>query len=593
MTAMVTLRPAGPPSSLHRTLVAILVLACAWLVPAPAGVAAATTTYYVDGKTGSDSNSGASSSSAFKTIARAASALPRGNASGYKVIVKGYTDYAYRERAIPSTWDRYGSSGRAVVFQAAGYVAGSSKYVKPIVSGADRVSSTKWTSSGTTGVWKTPWPTKPFGYGTYSGDLRTALFQDTTTWLWEQSSMSALAGRAKKGTGGYLWSGGYLYATAVGSPSSSAIAPANHAIDVIMRHTFYFEGHYGVKYVEVRGFEVRHSANGIAFAQGVDYGVAADDKVVGNLPMGIGVSGRRSGSTLDPAIGAAIVRNTGSRNTLQAVKLDMGSQKATVCDNRFAADGLQGIKVQGPRDGNASDLKTTGVLICRNELLDHDYNPSGSAYNNANGLAITNGAQNVTVEDNRLHGNDVGIHISQETSGRAKMDGIVLRRNHAYDNRRFGIFFYDGANGTSAAAGSMRSEFDLVWNNGIGVQVGRGSTHKTLVHLTAFDNLGDGVRIGEGSSYAAAAATISDSLLTNNAWWGLNAVSGSSGVIKYTGVSGNGSGSVKGTLTKTAVNYQAPGYKSTSTSSADYLRISSSSYQYTAGSAGGPVGAKY
>ena len=76
-----------------------------------------------------------------------------------------------------------------VVFQASGYKAGSSTgYVKPIVSGADVApkSGQRWVPSGTANVWKTPWPDKPFGYGTYSGSLRTALFQDKTRWLWEQ-----------------------------------------------------------------------------------------------------------------------------------------------------------------------------------------------------------------------------------------------------------------------------------------------------------------------------------------------------------------------------------------------------------------------
>ena len=91
------------------------------------------------------------------------------------------------------------------------------------------------------------------------------------------------------------------------------------------------------------------------------------------------------------------------------------------------------------------------------------------------------------------------------------MDGVVLRRNRIHDNRRFGIFFYDGANGATAGKGAIRSEYDLVWGNGVGVQVGRASTNKTIKHLTADDNVSDGVRIGEGG-HPAAGASVIDSL---------------------------------------------------------------------------------
>ena len=47
------------------------------------------------------------------------------------------------------------------------------------------------------------------------------------------------------------------------------------------------------------------------------------------------------------------------------------------------------------------------------------------------------------------------------------------------------------------------------------------------------------------------------------------------------------------TPSKTAVNHVAPSYLSTSTSSPDFLRIAPTSFQYTAGSGGKPVGARY
>jgi hypothetical protein len=550
----------------------------------PTAQAAVNGTYYVDGKTGNDSDDGLSAGAAFKTIAKAATEIDKkGSPAGWVVEVKGYTDYIYRERPIPPGWAAAGTSGSPIVFRASGYIAGGSSYVKPIVSGANVVSPTAW-SSYSSGVWRAAWPTKPFGYGTYPGTLKTALFQDGTKWLWEQGSLSALQTRASAGKGGYYWSGGYLYASGIGDKD-----PGNHTIDVPMRNAFLFMGTEGVKYVEVRGFDVRHAANGIAFIKGVDYSVAADNIVTGNLLMGIQTSG---GGTSDSATGNQILRNSGAYNTLQAVKIDEGTVNATVCDNRFHDNGLQGIKVQGPPGGTTYTGSTTGITICRNELYGNDYNPNGSAYNNASGLSIANGAKSVTVDSNKLYGNDVGIHITQESSGRPAMTDIVLKRNLISDNRRFGINFYDGAYSSSGGAGSMRSEFDTIWGNGIGIMVSRATSNKTIVHATIHGNDDEGIKIGEAGK-TAAKVTVTETLITNNGGYGLWLVTGSSATVKHTGLASNALGSIKGSPSKTAVNTKPAGYASTTASNSKFLYIQPSSYQFTAGPTGGPIGARY
>jgi hypothetical protein len=573
---------------LSATGIAALLLLLVAFAPV---VHAAGGSLYVDGKTGSDSNGGHSAGDAFKTIYKAAAMIPHGSAAaGWTVVVKGYTDYIYRERAIPPGWDGRGTASAPVVFQASGYKAASTTgYVKPIVSGADVApkSGQRWVPSGTANVWKTPWPVRPSGYGTYSGSLRTALFQDKTRWLWEQSSMADLAARASSGRGGYLWSGGYLYATAIGTKDPSA-----HSIDVVMRAAFLFMGTEGVDHVQVRGFDVRHSANGIAMIKGVDYGTIADNVVTANLLMGIAVSGGQTASGPDPSTGMMIARNRGSANTLQMIKVDEGTQSATVCNNVATGNGLQGIKVQGPPKGSAYTGTTSGITVCRNTLSDNDYNPTGSTYNNTSGLTIANGARNVTVDSNTISGNEVGIHITQEATGRPRMDGIALKRNEISGNRRFGIYFFDGANGSSGGAGSMRSDYDVLWNNGTGIGVARGSTNKTISHATVHGSVGDGVKIGE-SGQTAASATIRDSLITGSDGYGLWLVTGSKATLSYVGFYDNLDGHIKGSPGRTGTNTKPPGYLSMSPSNASFLRISTTSYQYTAGHSGGPIGARY
>jgi hypothetical protein len=560
----------------------------------PPAVGAASNVLYVDGKTGNDGNSGGSPTSAFKTIAKAAAALPGGSgAAGWTVNVKGYSDYVYRERPIPPGWDRRGTSSAKITFQATGYVAGSGgSYAKPIVSGADiaPASGQQWTASTTSGVWKTPWATTPFYYGTYAGSIKTAIFQNTTTWLWEQTSLSALAKRAADGKGGYWYdsTAKLLYASAVGSSKN----PANYRIDVITRAGFYFMGSNGVSNVAVRGFEVRNAASGISFAKGVDGSVASDNVLTGNLLMGIATSGGQTNGAPDPATGNTVSRNRGSYNTFQLIKVDEGSTDSTYCDNVAWSNGMQGIKVSGPSTGSSYTGSTQGITICRNTLHDNDFNPTGSIYNNAPGLLITNGAKNVTADSNVIYGNDVGIHISQESSGRAVMDGIALKHNLIYDNLRFGIHFYDGAYGSTTGAGKMRSDYDVLWGNGIGIQVSSASTNKTIAHATIHDNFGEGLKIGQ-ANVTAAKATVYATLVTNNGGYGLWLVTGSSATVSYSGFSGNSLGSIKGSPSKTAVNTQGAGYLSTSPSNSSFLKISSSSYQYTAGSGGSPIGARY
>jgi hypothetical protein len=575
---------------MHRILARALSVAVLVAAAAAPATHAAGDTLYVDGKNGSDNASGTSPQAALKTIAEAASRVPAGSAAaGWTISVKGYRDFIYRERPIPTDWGRRGTASARMTFQAEGYAPGSSaSYIRPIVSGADRAprSGQGWTRH-TTGIWKTPWPDKPFAFGKYTGNIRTAIFQDTTTWLWEQSSLSALTDRAAAKLGGYFWSNGTLYVSGKGTTD-----PTGTTIDVIMRNAFLFIGTNGDSGVAVRGFEVRHAANGIALTKGVDDSVVADNVLVGNLLMGIQTSGGQTSSGPDAAKRNTIARNSISRSTLQGIKVDEGSQDSSYCDNRVWANGLQGIKVQGPPGGTGYTGSTSGIKVCRNELRDHDFNPSGSQYNNANGLSIANGARSVTAEGNRIVGNDVGVHITQEGNGMPAMTGILLRKNQIWSNRRFGINFYDGAYSTTGGSGSMRSEYDVIWGNGTGVMVARGTSNKTVLHATIHANTADGMRVGE-SGKAAASVTVSETIFTSNKGYGIWLVTGNKASVKYTGLSGNASGAIKGSPSKTAVNTQRVGYLSTNSSSSSFLRIPTSSYQYTAGPSRSPIGARY
>jgi parallel beta helix pectate lyase-like protein/S-layer family protein len=573
------------PRLSRLTLLAILVASGTLLAARPATAAGGD--FYVDGKTGSNSDNGLTLGTAFKTIAKAAGSLPAGSgAAGWTIHVVGYSDYVYRERPVPTSWDRSGTTPAPIVFAAYGYNGTSSGYVRPIVSGAAVAPSSGngWSSGGYTGVWKTPWATAPFSYGTLTGSIKTAVFQDGTTWLWEQTSLSALAQRAANGKGGYWWSSGTLYV----APTSGV--PSSHRFDVVMRNAFYFDGRYPVSHVEVRGFDVRHSANGIAFAKGVDYGVAADNRLIGNLFMGVAISGEQTGSGPDPATGTVIERNEAAYNTLQAFKLDEGTLNATVCDNDVHDNGLQGIKVQGPIASSSYAGTTSGNLVCRNDLHHQDFNPTGSAYNNASGITVANGARLTTVQENRIWANDVGVHVTQEAAAMPAVQDTTIEDNEVWSNRRFGLYLFDGYNGSGA--GRLTSQRNLYWDNGIGVMLDRGTTNKTLDHDTIWWNRGEGVKIG-GYQVAPSSVTLKNSLVTSNRSYGIWLVTGNTASISYTGHYANTGGSLISGASKTAVNTQPPGYLSTASADPGFLTVASSSYQYTAGASGEPIGARW
>ena len=309
--------------------------------------------------------------------------------------VVGYSDYVYRERPIPPGWDASGTSSAPIVFEAVGYNGSRYGYTLPIVSGGDTAPAPgKSWSVYSTGVWKTAWATEPFDFGQLSGSLKTAVFEDVTGWLWERTSLADLKAHASDGSGGYYWSGGNLDGTLYVAPLNLGSAP-NHSFDVVMRNTFFFYGVNGVHDVTVRGFEVRHSANGISFAKGVDNGTATDNRLIGNLLMGISVSGLQTSSGPDPATGADIEHNEGAYNTFQAVKIDYGSVDATVCENDIHDNGLQGIKVQGPTKGSGYTGTTSGTSSATTCSTARPSTPR-RAYNNASGLTIANGARTPT-----------------------------------------------------------------------------------------------------------------------------------------------------------------------------------------------------
>lgn len=575
---------------------------------APSAPTTPLNTLYVDGKNGSDTNNGACNAEAaipgvcgpLKTILKASSLIPSGAAPGWTVIVRGYSasEYVYRMDRIYKGFSSYGATTAngactlPIAFQAEGWTRpGGKGYVKPIVDGS--LVAQGWKSEGS-GVFSTYWPDKPAGWlakGAF-GDGASAVFQDKTKYLWNRQSVTDL--RNRRADGGYYWDSGQklLYIAPLGG------AVNGHTFEVVMDNTFFFKGELGVRCIRVAGFRIYHSDGGIGFVNGMDYGEAYDNVTLANLYMGIHTSGRMVNGTPDPSVGHRLKYNIGKFNTVQAMKISFGTQDTLIARNIAERNGLQGIKVQGNPPNGTYTGPTRNIRIINNTLRNQTYrNPDRGPSDNASGITIANGAQNVRVKGNKITNNGIGIHLTQEGVGPGPMTDIVIVANRIWHNRRFGLNIFDGRYSAAAGSGNMLARRNLYWNNYIGVMVDKRTSNKVLAYETIFRNTLNGLNVngrGVGTS-----VKVIKSLITDNGKFGALVSKAGLLYLRYAGLPANAVRAIRvagGTLKPTKRHYRntrPAGYLSTKPSSADFLRISSSSPQFAAGPNGRPIGARY
>ena len=475
---------------------------------------AAATVLHVDGKHGNDANDGRTWADAVKTIYRAAQLVPHGSAAGWTVLVRGYTDHVYAGRPAPGGYDRWGSAASPLVFQAEGWTPGGGGYVRPIVSGGRRLPTpgNTWTKTAWARVWSTPLASAPRGFDAgkpYQG----ALFQGTTSWVVQRASLAELRATAGDGRGGYWYDGATdrVYLVAKGG-----VDPRTVGIEIPHDNGFYFSGRHGAKYIEVRGFEVRHAAMGIAFVEGTDHSTAVDNVVTANSPVGIHTAGIVTASGVNAAVGNRILRNDGSYNTVQAIKVGAGSQATTACDNDTSHNGLQGIKVEGPDGGAADPRVTSDTLVCRHRSWGQNVRQLEDANDNGTGITIESGALRTRVENSSFWRNHVGVKVMQRTTAGLPVDDTVITHNRIWDNDRFGLSFRDGVLRAASGSGRVIASYNLYWANEAGIGVDPGSVNKVFRHETVYASSGAGIKVGCGCSSREARVTITSSLVTHN-----------------------------------------------------------------------------
>lgn len=538
---------------------------------------------YVDGKTGSDANTGSSSSSALKTVHAGLEALYVGGVGwkSHRLEIVGYADYVYHETATSASIYLPGTSTAPVIVEGRGY--GGTGYVRPTISGSLVVSTpgqAKWTRPSPTtypDVWSTPWSTPIPGYESSVLSLRQErVFMDTSQPLVRPATSPTLA--QLQATPASEWwdaTAKRLYVRlGLWSGSLASTDPNQHAIEIP-----YYYGLLvgtGSAYVTFRGLNVRHTRMAIGFTGTSNHDTAQSIDASYNYGMGFWTA-----STYNSFLGIS-----GKRNTIQLVKLDVGAQHDLV-------DGAVGIENLGQA------VKLTGSSTAYNTIRN-------STFSDGNNIPMIAGAyggyvQAVLIQegahDNYVYGNTIramrrGLYLYQEDSS-----GGALNANSIHDNLFTGngtaVYLWDGRSGGNSS-GAVTFSHNTYAGNQYAVVAYGGTSHKTFNFETVYDSH---PAAGLGAFYLKGAnshLTVTNSILSRTSAYGFRVETGSSLTVTYTDVFGAASGTRSGAVTWGTGNHSVdPRFLSTTPSTSTYLTIDSTSSVYGASSVKGPIGARW
>ena len=578
---MPSARPYGGVMNVHARrrrlpFVAAILVALAVIAPIPASASAAPSTFYVDGKTGSDTNSGTSLGAAFKTIKAGMWALRYGGT----LEVVGYDDYVYYEAMAGSQWFINGSSTSPVVIRAYGYASG--RYVRPIVSGAKVVSRPgqgKWVRSNPTSypdVWQTPWTTAIPGYDASVRTYRQErVFADVSQPLVRPETATLATLQATPGS--QYWNGSTLFVHlgGWGSTPSASLDPNDHTIEIP-----YYPGMLvssGSAYVQIMGFDIRHTTMGVGFTGTSHHNLVQDVDASYNYSMGFFTQSSYN----------TFRRITGTRNTIQLVKLDDGADHNVVDDAVGTQNMGQGIKLTGAGNQYNSVVNSTFSGGRDVPLVQSGY----GGY--VQGIDIEQGANHNTIQANRIERNRRGLMLYQVNSAGKALTGNAIRYNTFVGNDT-AVVLWDGKYGSTQGKGAMTFYRDTYIGNTKDVASESYTSGKTFANET-FYRTGTVKTQSHSAFYLkSGSVTVKNSILYGSAGYHFYAASGAKITVTYTCYWGAGMGtrnSSSRVVLGTGTIHIDPGFLSQDPSSPDYLAVGPSSGAYAKGSSGVTLGA--
>lgn len=562
-------------------IVAVSVLAFSASVAPTDAQAATSPTVWVDGKSGSDTNAGTSRQAALKTVKAGMWALRYGG----RLEVVGYHDYVYQEKVTASQWLINGTATSPIIIEAAGY--GTAGYVRPIVSGSAVVSrpgDRRWTRPdpvNAPNVWATPWARAIPGYeAAVNGYRQERVFVDISQPLIRPVAVPTVA-QLQATPGSQYWNGGTLYVRlgGWGAPAGATVSldPNDHQID-IPTYAGLLIG-TGSAYVTVQGFRIRHTTMGVGFTGNASHNTAQDIDASNNYAMGFW-----TGSSYN-----TFRRVTGSRNTIQLIKLDNGANHTLVEYATGTQNFGQGIKLTG-----ASNAYNT----VRNSTFTggKDVPMAAAGYGGyVQGIDIEEGAHNNTIIGNTFSRNRRGLMLYQMSlSGKALSNNTI--RYNTFTGNDTAVVIWDGKFSAANGTGAVTFYRNTYAHNGVAVATEGSTANKTFDHETFYKS-GTTKTVAASAFYLkAGSVTLKNSIVSSSAGYAFYVKAGARLNVFYSTIYSTGLGVRNNSATTnlgTGWRTTNPGFLSTAPTSPDFLFIGSASGVYKVSSSAGPIGARW
>jgi hypothetical protein len=594
-------------------------------------VAAGGWVLYVDGKIGHDPaigptsspTWGRSTSTPFKTVERALEEVRF--AKPQAIRIKGYADYVYYE-TLDHAYRINGTAAAPVTIGPYTSAEGAATLVRPIISGGIDVGTSGWRRPSSTSypnvwckTWKPPAPNLLTGQAVipgYESSLSSTrqdrLYLDVSQPLNRPVAAPTMAQLNAQPFSQY-WNKSKAtdnLCVHLGRWDGKAIKkdPAYHKITVPWYRGIILSG--GSAYVTIRDLRIRHTIMGVGFSVNRDkaIGKAHHNAAVNvdssyNYRMGFWTGG--DDNTFD--------RISGSRNSIQLVKLDSGTwldgspygaQRNVIKDARSTQNFSHGIKLYG---------KLTTHNVVGDTVFDNAGIPKAARNaDQTQAVQISNGASYNTFRDNTIIGGDAGFELYQYNSSGGPLNGNLITRNRLL-HVRFGVFLWDTKVNSAFGTGTTTFSHNVYYDTqtaigGNGTKSGKVFDHETIYRSGFHDGPTSpsvdkaGIRLFTGS------ITVRNSIIDDTNGPSICAKSGATVYLSYsdtyrwrndprtkfphgTYCYSTASYAYGKVVVGSGVVHVAPGYLSTDPASSSFLVIGSSSPLYGAASDGSRLGA--
>jgi parallel beta-helix repeat protein len=464
--------------------------------------------YYVDNVAGSDTNSGTSPSTAWKTVARVNQAS---FAPGDQILFK--RGGIWREQLTISA---AGMPGNPILFDA--YGSGNA----PVISGSELLPVPVWSVCSTCQqyVWTTPVRTQPniVLFNGLAGKQQTSITQLDSATEW-------------------FWSGGVLYVWFTGNPGYSYRSPG---VEVGCRSLGI--GFFGASYITVQNLAIAgvngKPSNAAVYAQpSFQLGKSTHDISLHNLTV---TNGPGDGIHLEDCQncivqGANVSGMARNGIALVSAHSNFPVTAAAILTNTVVNSGYDGIGTYGCAIGASCEgivepagLFLTGVIVSNNTVHDNGQGiyfrwtnrstiQSNATYHNTKtalhgeleGIELEASSNNM-IERNLVYANTMsGIELSSDRGAGTVVTGSsgnVVAYNSIHDNGQHGLFtnasptannafrynvVWNHLNGECFLANGTGHQFygNTCWNNSTGIDLYTSSTTPTTGNIAVRNNI--------------------------------------------------------------------------------------------------------